>query len=212
MLYRRGHAQQHVDVVRHCLTLHQLDILLAAQVPKDLPDASSYPSVQHLATVLREDYDVILAVPLHVGLTLPILQGGPPAPRGLPHGGPSHVHARDGRAFRSLTAKGGGFAFDSTVVSEVPRWLFVKARLTSWHSGYNPLRYLSPSEPPLAAPGARGLLGAQETGITTVVGASVPMLVSLVMRRRDQPHSPRHDPYHSRTIRLTAGRPSSGDQ
>src|SRR5271157_4849757 len=85
----RGHAQQHVDVVRHCLTLHQLDILLPAQISQDLPDASPHPPVQHLATVLREDDDVILAVPLHVGLALPILHGGLPAPRGLPRRGPS---------------------------------------------------------------------------------------------------------------------------
>src|SRR5262249_45791172 len=96
----RRHAQQHVDLVWHCLTLHQFDILLTAQVPQDLADAPSEPSVQHLATVLRKDHDVILAVPLDMGLTLPILHGGPPAPRGLPRGGPSHLHAGNGRAFR----------------------------------------------------------------------------------------------------------------
>src|SRR5271157_2762258 len=77
-----GHAQQHVDVVRHCLTLHQLDILLTAQIPQDLPNSSPDLSVQHLATVLRKDHDVILTVPLHVGLALPIFHGGPPAPPG----------------------------------------------------------------------------------------------------------------------------------
>src|SRR6516165_5064593 len=60
-------------------------------------------------TVLRKDHDVILAVPLHVGLALPILHGGPPAPRGLPQGGTSHFHAGNGRAVRSLTARGRGF-------------------------------------------------------------------------------------------------------
>jgi hypothetical protein len=109
----QGYAQQNVDLVRHCLTLYQLDILLTAQIPKDLPDASPYPSVQHLVTVLREDYDVILAVPFHVGLALLILQGGRPAPRGLPHGGSSRVHDSDGRACRNLTAKGCGFVFES---------------------------------------------------------------------------------------------------
>src|SRR6516165_6701529 len=49
-------------------------------------------------TVLRKDHDVILAVPLDVGLALPVLHGGPPAPRGLPQGGPSHFHAGNGRA------------------------------------------------------------------------------------------------------------------
>jgi hypothetical protein len=48
-----------------------------------------------------------------VGLALPILQGGPPAPWGLPPGGPSHNHAGNGRAFRSLTAGGGGFVVES---------------------------------------------------------------------------------------------------
>src|SRR5207244_704390 len=67
------------------------------------------PPVQHLATVLREDDDVILTVPLGVGLALPIFHGGPPAPRGLPQGGPSQIHVGNGRACRSLTARGGGF-------------------------------------------------------------------------------------------------------
>src|SRR4051812_36564003 len=85
------HAQQHVDVVRHCLPFHKLDILLPAQVPQDLADAPTDPPVQPLATVLREDHDVILAVPLHVGLTLPILHGrssypeGPSSRRTVPH-------------------------------------------------------------------------------------------------------------------------------
>ena len=49
-------------------------------------------------------------------------------------------------------------------------------------------------------------LGAQRTGITIDVGASVPMLVSLVMRCRDQSHSPGHGPYHARAKRLIAVR------
>jgi hypothetical protein len=35
-------------------------MLLTAQIPQDLPDPSPYLPVQHLATVLREDHDVIL--------------------------------------------------------------------------------------------------------------------------------------------------------
>src|SRR5512132_498284 len=50
----------------------------------------------HLATVLRKDDDVIRAVPGDVGLARPSLPGGPPAPRGLPQGGPSHLHAGNG--------------------------------------------------------------------------------------------------------------------
>src|SRR5262245_21696872 len=97
-------------MVRHCLSLHELDTLLAAQIPQDLADASPHPPVQHLATVLREDDDVILAVPLHVGLALPVFHGMVLlAPRGLPRGGPSQMHAGNGRACRSLTARGGGF-------------------------------------------------------------------------------------------------------
>jgi hypothetical protein len=43
---------------------------------------------------------VILTVPPpHVGLALPIFHDGPPAPRGLLHGGPSYIHAGNGRAF-----------------------------------------------------------------------------------------------------------------
>ena len=59
----RGHAQQHVDVVRHCLTLHQLDILLTAQIPQDLPDLTPKPSVEDLTAVLRYNHDVVLAIP-----------------------------------------------------------------------------------------------------------------------------------------------------
>src|SRR5260370_34671185 len=50
--------------------------------------------------------------------------------------------------------------------------------------------------------GEGAFLGAQCTGITTVVGASVPMLVSLVVRRCVQPHSPGHEPYLSSPKRL----------
>jgi hypothetical protein len=56
MLYRGGHAQQHVDAVGHRLPLHQFDILLAAQIPQDLPDAPPEPSVHHLATVFQKDH------------------------------------------------------------------------------------------------------------------------------------------------------------
>src|SRR5262245_27454317 len=38
------------------------------------------------------------------------------------------------------------------------------------------------------------------------------MLVSLVVRRRDQPHSPGHGPYPSRAKQLIAGRQRGGDQ
>ena len=55
-------------------------------------------------------------------------------------------------------------------------------------------------------------MGAQRTGITTDVGASVPMLVSLVIRRCVQPHSPGHKPYRSRAKRVTSGRRPGGDE
>ncbi len=75
-------SMMHGDVIRHCLPLHKLDILLAAQIPQDLPDAPPDSPVQHLATVLRENHDVILAVPLHVGLTLPLFHGRSSCPEG----------------------------------------------------------------------------------------------------------------------------------
>src|SRR5271166_4815971 len=111
-MYRRIWSSSRPTVLTQYPRAHQLDILLSAQVPQDLPDSSPCLSVQHLVTVLRKDHDVILTVPLHVGLALPIFHGGPPAPWGLPHGGPSQIHAGNGRAFRSLTARGGGFALD----------------------------------------------------------------------------------------------------
>ena len=38
MLYLGWHTQQHVDVVRHRFALDQFHVLLAAQLPQDLPD------------------------------------------------------------------------------------------------------------------------------------------------------------------------------
>src|SRR5262249_5197478 len=49
--------------------------------------------------------------------------GGPPAPQGLPRGGPSHIHAGNGRACRSLTARGGGYLLIEVRVSPAQRWI-----------------------------------------------------------------------------------------
>jgi hypothetical protein len=55
-------------------------------------------------------------------------------------------------------------------------------------------------------------LGARGTGITKVVGASVPTRVSLVMRRRPQPYSPGHKAHPSRPKRLASRRFPGGDR
>src|SRR5689334_20775998 len=85
------HAQQHVDVVGHRLALDQLHVLLAAQLAEDLADRPPRPSEKLLPAVLWQDHHVVLAVPLHVGLALPIFthDGSPFAPSGPSSGGPS---------------------------------------------------------------------------------------------------------------------------
>src|SRR5205823_3937140 len=83
-------ADQHVDVVRHGFTFHQFHVLLPAQLPKDRADRFARPTEKLLLAVLWQDHNVVLALPLHVGLTLPIFHDGSPfAPRGLPQRRPS---------------------------------------------------------------------------------------------------------------------------
>jgi hypothetical protein len=65
--------------------LLQSDALLSAEVPKNLTDLFTTFPQEHFLTVLWYDHDVVLTIPLHMRLTLPVLHGDPPWPlRGLP--------------------------------------------------------------------------------------------------------------------------------
>lgn len=84
---RPWNAQQHVDMAWYRLAFHRFHVLLSAQFPKNFADRSTCPSEKLLLAVLWQDHNVILALPLHVGLTLPILHDGSPfALWGLPQG------------------------------------------------------------------------------------------------------------------------------
>ena len=77
------------QLLEHPITL--VEIILSAQFPENLADLPARPSEELLLAILWQDHYVILALPLHVGLALPIfIHDGPPfALRGLPQGGPS---------------------------------------------------------------------------------------------------------------------------
>src|SRR5262249_40027548 len=104
----RGHAPQPVDVVRHGLTLDQIEILPVAWTPDDRPDVHRILAPSP-ATLLQNDPEVILSVPPDGSLVLPIFHRRPPALRDLPQGRPSRIHAGNSRACRRLAAQCGGF-------------------------------------------------------------------------------------------------------
>jgi len=75
---RVGHAelrrdtQTQVDVVRHRMSLHNLHTLLLTQISKDPSDLLPQIPVDCAPPILPDKHNVILAVPFHVGLALPI--------------------------------------------------------------------------------------------------------------------------------------------
>ena len=71
-----------MDVVRLSIPLQQSDFLLTTEFPKNLADLLSLPSEEHTLPIFWYDHNMELAVPLHMGLTLPILHGDPPWPLG----------------------------------------------------------------------------------------------------------------------------------
>src|SRR5215207_7751861 len=68
-----GGIQAHVHVVAHHVPLDQLHALLPAQLPQDRADLRPKLPEQQLLPVLRYDHHVVLAFPLHVGQTLPLV-------------------------------------------------------------------------------------------------------------------------------------------
>ncbi len=69
---------------------------------------------KHSLSILWYDHHMILAVPLHVGLTPPILHGDPPGPLDRAFLKEDRrffapeIHSGNGRASPILTARGGG--------------------------------------------------------------------------------------------------------
>ena len=78
----RRYAQQHMYVIRHCFAFQKLDFFLATQIPKNLANFPTNASIQCLFAVFWLYYHMILTLPLHVGLTLPIFHDGSPCPAG----------------------------------------------------------------------------------------------------------------------------------
>ena len=76
------YAQQHMDVIRHRFPFQQLDLLLTTQVAKNFANFLTKSSIQRLFAVFWQDDYMILTLPLHVGLTLPIFHDGSPRPSG----------------------------------------------------------------------------------------------------------------------------------
>jgi len=74
--------------------LHQFHVLLPAQLPENLPDLSPRLPKKLLLPILWQDHHVILAFPLHVGLTLQsLLRRFSFALSGPSQGGPSITNA-----------------------------------------------------------------------------------------------------------------------
>jgi len=78
----KSSLSHHVDVGRHNLPFHQPDVPLSTQIPKYLANFPAKPSKKDLLAVFWKYHNVVLALPLHVGLTLPVFHDGPPRPTG----------------------------------------------------------------------------------------------------------------------------------
>jgi hypothetical protein len=98
-----------VDAIRHRVPFQQHDVFLTAQLPQNLPDLATSACKKLLLPVFWYQHRMVLAVPLHMGLTTPIFHSQSSlTPRGLPQGGFFHIHAGNGRAFTLLTGIAGG--------------------------------------------------------------------------------------------------------
>lgn len=83
----RGDTQQQMNMVRLSIPLHQLDIFASAQITQNRSDLRPPPAEKQTLTILRCNHNMVLAVPFHVGLTLPVLHGDHSlALQGLPQG------------------------------------------------------------------------------------------------------------------------------
>ena len=69
----RWNAEQHMNVVWHSLAFQKLKPTMLAQFPEYLPYPAANLAVKNLSAILRDNDHVILALPFHMCLTLPIL-------------------------------------------------------------------------------------------------------------------------------------------
>ena len=85
--HEAGHAQlgryadQHVHVVGHQVPLVDLDALVPAQGPQDLPHVPAILVVDYLSPILRCEHDVVLAHPLRVRQAVVLVRHVSPFPR-----------------------------------------------------------------------------------------------------------------------------------
>ena len=103
-----------VDVIGHCVPLHQLHTMLLAKLSDDPPNVlPQWPEYLPLP-VLRHDDNVVHAVPSNVRLALPLSHDGLLPERGGSFEGDRLISLarRDGRACSSLTARGGGLPLE----------------------------------------------------------------------------------------------------
>jgi len=76
----RGHTQQHMDMIRHGITLFHCYAFLTTQIPKYLAYPAPNLAIYNFFVVLR--HNMVLAFPLCMCLTLPIFHYGPSCPKG----------------------------------------------------------------------------------------------------------------------------------
>ena len=81
----RRNTQQHMNMVWHRFPFQKLDTPLLTQLSKYLPNSLANLPVKNFSAILRNDHHMVLAFPLHVCLTLPILHEWSSLPfQGLP--------------------------------------------------------------------------------------------------------------------------------
>ena len=107
----RWNFQAQMDVIRHGMPFKNLHFLLLTQISKDPSNSRTQFPVYYLSPILRNEYNVILALPSHVRQrletfhTLFLLQPGRAFQRKS-----VFYSRRTGIAFLGLTAKGRGFS------------------------------------------------------------------------------------------------------
>ena len=76
------YAQKQVNMIRHRFTFQQLYSFLLTQFSKNLTNFSTQTSIKLASTVFWQYHNMLLTLPLDVGLTLPFFHGGSPCPSG----------------------------------------------------------------------------------------------------------------------------------
>jgi len=71
-----------MNMIQHRSTFDQLYLLLTTQLSKNLANLPTKPSIHSLFAVFWQYYNMVLTLPLHVGLTLPFFHNGSPCPSG----------------------------------------------------------------------------------------------------------------------------------